>query len=479
MPLLPIFLLRTFAAIISVSWHVPDEIWQSSEIAHYIVFGYGYKTWEWRDNAEIRSYIHPTLFVPWISLLKTLNINEPYLYILGPRIIQGILSFLGDICLIKAAKLFYERDISSAKQGFYLLYFGNCFMNFCASRPLINTFECTITNIALLLYFRKTTPALVTVLAFGFVVRPTLILFWLPMALFYLMDLIKNGKATKHFLCALTIMFGVFVFTFIFESYMYGHWTFPPWNFFKWNIISGVGSFYGTHPLHWYLSNASLVLWNLALIPIFLSGFAHPNPNLKKPLLCSATFAILGFSLIGHKEHRFILPLLPVFLLFGGQGLALWRSNKLKKMFLFVYVLLNFLAFTYLSLIHQSGSTHVMYPYLRQGLSPPANSTVLFLMPCHSTPYQSYLHRPDVNLRFLTCEPGIGVVDEAEEFYSNPPKWLTENNNKPAEIIILFNGLAVELNKYLVELSYDLQQRIFHSHFGSGRIGEEIWVYRR
>ncbi|CAB4065225.1 PIGB [Lepeophtheirus salmonis] len=253
MPLLPIFLLRTFAAIISVSWHVPDEIWQSSEIAHYIVFGYGYKTWEWRDNAEIRSYIHPTLFL---------------------------------------------------------------------------------------------------------------------------------------------------------------------------------------------------------------------------------LFAILGFSLIGHKEHRFILPLLPVFLLFGGQGLALWRSNKLKKMFLFVYVLLNFLAFTYLSLIHQSGSTHVMYPYLRQGLSPPANSTVLFLMPCHSTPYQSYLHRPDVNLRFLTCEPGIGVVDEAEEFYSNPPKWLTENNNKPAEIIILFNRLAVELNKYLVELSYDLQQRIFHSHFGSGRIGEEIWVYR-
>ena len=34
-----------------------DETWQSVEIAHKLVFGYGHLTWEWVEG--IRSYLHP------------------------------------------------------------------------------------------------------------------------------------------------------------------------------------------------------------------------------------------------------------------------------------------------------------------------------------------------------------------------------------------------------------------------------------
>lgn len=48
----------------------PDEYWQTLEIAHRIVFGYGYQTWEWTGASPIRSVVHPALFVPLYAVLK-------------------------------------------------------------------------------------------------------------------------------------------------------------------------------------------------------------------------------------------------------------------------------------------------------------------------------------------------------------------------------------------------------------------------
>lgn len=42
--------LRTAFALLTRTTHVPDETWQSSEVAHGIAFGYGYKTWEWENG---------------------------------------------------------------------------------------------------------------------------------------------------------------------------------------------------------------------------------------------------------------------------------------------------------------------------------------------------------------------------------------------------------------------------------------------
>jgi phosphatidylinositol glycan class B len=41
---------RLSNAFISRSFFQPDEYWQSLEVAHLWVFGYGYKTWEWRSS---------------------------------------------------------------------------------------------------------------------------------------------------------------------------------------------------------------------------------------------------------------------------------------------------------------------------------------------------------------------------------------------------------------------------------------------
>ena len=41
-----LFLWRAVWAVLSQTWYVPDETWQSVEVAHRVVWGRGVLTWE-------------------------------------------------------------------------------------------------------------------------------------------------------------------------------------------------------------------------------------------------------------------------------------------------------------------------------------------------------------------------------------------------------------------------------------------------
>lgn len=84
----------------------------------------------------------------------------------------------------------------------------------------------------------------------------------------------------------------------------------------------------------------------------------------------------------------------------------------------------------YLSLVHQRGTVDVM-PHLAKIAKEYKDedghrAKLLFLMPCHSTPYFSHIHQ-NISMRFLTCEPNFNeqsnYVDEADHFYKDPLEW--------------------------------------------------------
>jgi len=82
-----LLLFRCIVAIItSRTVFAPDEHWQSLEVAHRIVFGYGYETWEWHDprsgwgSGPIRNPLYPAMFVPIFWVLQKLALdNTPLL----------------------------------------------------------------------------------------------------------------------------------------------------------------------------------------------------------------------------------------------------------------------------------------------------------------------------------------------------------------------------------------------------------------
>ena len=90
---------RILFAVATRTTHVPDETWQSAEIAHKIVFGYGYETWEWAQG--LRTFLYPMLFVPPMYLLKLMGMDGTGALVVLPRITQGLISAVGDLYMFR------------------------------------------------------------------------------------------------------------------------------------------------------------------------------------------------------------------------------------------------------------------------------------------------------------------------------------------------------------------------------------------
>lgn len=68
------------AVLCRTTFHA-DEYYQSLEIAHKLVFGYGWETWEWNPAVALRSPLHPLLFVPGYWILKVLGLDQTFLLV--------------------------------------------------------------------------------------------------------------------------------------------------------------------------------------------------------------------------------------------------------------------------------------------------------------------------------------------------------------------------------------------------------------
>ena len=67
---------RILLAITTRTFFQPDEYFQSLEVAHHAVFGYGYLTWEWVAEPPIRSPFFPALYVPIYFATKLFGLDD-------------------------------------------------------------------------------------------------------------------------------------------------------------------------------------------------------------------------------------------------------------------------------------------------------------------------------------------------------------------------------------------------------------------
>lgn len=88
-------------------------------------------------------------------------------------------------------------------------------------------------------------------------------------------------------------------------------------------------------------------------------------------------------------------------------------------------------------------------------------------------------------MRFLTCEPNlnqdVGYVDEAEQFYNDPVRWLDAEftqlaAHKQPTHIVYYSSLHDTLLPYLNQYNYSKCAQFFHTHFPDGRVDSEIFV---
>ena len=476
------------AAFLSGTYFVPDEYWQSLEVAHRLVFGYGYLTWEWLEG--IRGYFHPLLFACLYRLLAWLHLDYPWSIVVGPRILQACATAWSDYRLFWLASRYFTLDTAP-----WVLICQLCTWTsiYCLTRTLSNSLETALCTIALSYWpwpwlKRHEDGRLFWALVFAALsclTRPTAALLWAPLVLQLLLSNLKQATGIL-FKLVMPIAVVSLVFSAALDSVCYGRPVFIQWNFLRFNFLSDLGSFYGANPWYWYFTAGLPMLLGTSAIPMIIGIWVCRRE--QKLLAVVGLLVVLANSCVTHKEFRFLLPLLPLAAMYAGRGvqyaLAHWRM-PLAVGIIVTATLPQLAAAFYLGTVHQSGSVSVM-EYLRAAASTPPYSSqpskfsVLFLMPCHSTPFYSHMHL-NTTLDFLTCPPSKPHFGEDRLFYANPLAWLGQRFGKTLKDIpshlVLFDVLEGDIREWLKRAKYHICAEYFHSHFPEGRIGGKVLVY--
>lgn len=242
------------------------------------------------------------------------------------------------------------------------------------------------------------------------------------------------------------------------DRVFYGRWMLTPLRFLQFNVVRNLSLFYGGNPWHWYVSQAMPVIL-LSFAPVFLAvvwgalrvcdtsesharaivrAMEDSNAERTRSILQAIGWVVAVYSCLGHKEFRFIYPVLPLVLVLCGRwctrlgSLADWWSSlrrvvsanqqhhykdKLKtpartwtawQHTVFSLLILPQLIFGwYMTQWHQRGVLDVMHWLRDETVDAVTPRGILVLMPCHSVPHTSYIQHDRVWIRMLTCEPPL------------------------------------------------------------------------
>jgi len=200
---------------------------------------------------------------------------------------------------------------------------------FYATRALPNTFALALVNISYGYYLRGDMTRSMCLLAFtGSVFRFEVLILAAPLfflALYRkqvpsLLRLIGSASAVGAAGVALSVTV---------DSLMWGRLLWPEAEVFYFNAILNRSHEWGTSPIHWYVTSAlpRAMLGTALFIPTSLWF----NPRVRDLFVCACVYVSI-FSLLPHKELRFVLYVVPVFNMVCAEELVrLWRGRENPK----------------------------------------------------------------------------------------------------------------------------------------------------
>ncbi|KAK5110751.1 hypothetical protein LTR62_005628 [Meristemomyces frigidus] len=314
------------------------------------------------------------------------------------------------------------------------------------------------------------------------ILRPTNVIIWATIAGTVLY---RYGSASRAILLAkAALVSGTFVLAIsvAMDRAYYGHYVVPPVKFLYVNVVSAIAGFYGINRIDYYFTEGLPLLLTTAF-PFVIAGMyqsfrqeKQDKPSLEGyeerqtrfVMVVTVLATVLTMTTIGHKEMRFIYPLLPILHVLAAKPFAAFfatvPANKLKLGVLLLMLTANIYIATYMTTIHQRGVVDVIH-YLREqqetrllphfheyadqlDLLASPNITVGFLMPCHSTPWRSHFVHEEIKAWALTCEPPLNLSveqrliykDEGDIFYNHPAAWIEENLRSRDAILLAPRG---------------------------------------
>ena len=394
----------------------PDELYQGTQIAYDFIFGGVDLPWEWRDPYRIRNALYP-IYLSWpLAVLKFFKIDYQYLVLLSPYIAHFPLMILSDIALWHVGKQTVGKD---ATRVAFVLILTNLFMFEFEIRCFTNTLEKILTVIAYYFYLKQgnkftlNTAAFTALLTLGFVMRNTSPVGWIPLLF---IKVFKDGAFLPFLLAAIVIALPLIIGCVYLDSIYYMgantsssgtslderdankkfEWTITSYNFLKVNVLQGLSKYFGDHQFLEYVLNFLPKDIFKGLFPLMVGGLwcyckDMSAKKLTPDMVYMCLFYIVFFSLLGHKENRFLLPILPFLFLLTGYGVVHFSKiyPKFTKILLWITILVESSMFMLRQSFHHRFWDALEY-ITNYGDTPPHS---LYSMHRFETPYYSWLHQ--------------------------------------------------------------------------------------
>ena len=391
-------LFRLVNAAFVQTYFQPDEYWQSVEVANAMVYKYGYLTWEWRYG--LRSIVHPGLFAGLFKILLWTGLDSAYMRIMAPRFSQAVFAAIADWHTYKLGRRLFGKEAGRLALLCTVMSAWNFYVS---TRTFSNSLE-TVMTVSAMYYWpwsarSRDDKHLLWALSFGAiacVLRITNFLIWCILGVNFLFR--GYPLSATIIFDATLVAVPTITLVVVIDSYYYGRLAFTALKFLQFNIVESLAGFYGRSPWHYYITQGIPML-TTTFLPFVVAGMWNYRGTSMNGLIVIVTSC---YSLISHKEARFIAPLLPLMYTLSGETLSRLRPGMRRASLVFLLVS-NLAISIYLSRYHQRGVMDVIQS-IRQDTSV---TSLGVLMPCHSTPWQSHLQRPDIDAWFLTCEPPI------------------------------------------------------------------------
>ena len=306
------FALRIGLAVASPNIFFPDEIFQTLEPAHRLVFGYGVISWEWRLG--IRSWVFPTFLAGVMRATAWMGAASSG-YVAGTAVVLSLISLVTiwfGYAWAKRASGMAAAIIAALACSFY---FG--FVYF-APKALYEVFAVHVLLPGLYfgVYGEKLGERKRLFLA-GFLcaLAACLRIQLMPALLFAMVYFCYSRWRTR----IPAVAAGALVPVLIFGAVDWITWSYPWQSFilyYKENVVSGPGKELTlVQPWYWY-ALVLLVLIGPAVLLLFHG--ARRSPFLA--IFCA--IVVVSHSVIPHKEIRFIYPILAPAITMASMGIV-------------------------------------------------------------------------------------------------------------------------------------------------------------
>lgn len=528
---LSLALFRSFNALLLQTQFDPDEYWQTLEPAYCEAFdGSCSYTWEWTRRAltsswydrvfkgPVRSYLSIIPTYLFYKVAQTVEwLHTPFWISKGPLLFNAVcVAAVTDYCIwyIVANNSFSSsasHDSSSRRRAWWALFCSltSWFQAYTLVRTYSNSIETLFLVLGMVLLGDLRSSWVWPKVAFilggmSAAIRFTALAAWVPLGILWALFNQSNRTSLLNCFghlfntCAIYGLVGI-VFSIIVDRYFYKFWTIPILGNLHFNVIEGLGSLYGTHPLYWYLTVGIPVMTGV-MLPFLVSDLIHRKCTQNR-LRHICWIIILCYTILhsvsSHKEFRFLLPILPLVCIIVGQLLAdhldtikYPRRKAFRDITILLFIVANLFAFLYLGVLHQRAPLDVNRSIVSQLMQKEwlqKQARVHYLMGCHSTPSYSHLHVPGIAVEawHLDCSPACRSNErlscESEQFTSDPVSFVkstyetqlhSDSNkvhkssscfrNRP-DFVVLFVEDAIKILDQLESLGLEEAGRFFHN----------------